>query len=43
MHTVKEADMLVTKMDLLLKRLDGHAVEKDAMKSTVQVMDSQMT
>jgi hypothetical protein len=35
MHTVKEADMLAAKMDLLLKRLDEHATEKEAMKSTV--------
>jgi len=43
MHTVKEADMLAAKMDLLLKRLDEHATEKETMKATVQVMDSQMT
>ena len=43
MHTMKEADMLVTKMVLLLKRLDERAVEKDSMKSIEQVMDSQMT
>ena len=34
-HTVKEAEMLVAKMDLLLKRLDEWAHEKEAMKSTV--------
>ena len=28
MHTVKEADMLAAKMDLLLKRLDVRAHEK---------------
>ena len=35
MHTVKEADMLATKIDLLLKRLDERAHEKEAMKATV--------
>ena len=35
--------MLATKMDLLLKRLDERAAEKEAMKSTVQAMDSHMT
>ena len=43
MHTVKEADMLATKMDLLLKILDEHAVDKVAMKGTIKAMDSQMT
>ena len=43
MHTMKEADMLAAKMDLLLKRLDERASEKEAMKSTVQAMDSHMT
>ena len=43
MHTVKEADMLATKMDLLLKRLDERAANKEAMKGTVKTMDSQMT
>jgi len=35
MHTVKEADMLAAKMDLLLKRLEEHAAKKEAMKSTI--------
>ena len=35
MHTVKEADMLATKIDLLLKRLDERAHEKEATKATV--------
>jgi len=35
MHTVKEVDMLAAKMDLLLKRLDERATEKEAMNSTV--------
>jgi hypothetical protein len=43
MHSVKEADMLTTKMDLLMKRLDDRAAEKEAMKSTVHAMDSHMT
>ena len=43
MHTVKEADMLSTKIDLLLKRLNKRAHEKEAMKATVQAIDSQMT
>ena len=43
MHTVKETNMLATKINLLLKRLHKRAVEKEAMKSTVQAMDSHMT
>ena len=43
MHTMKKADMLATKMDLLLKRLDERTHEKEAMKSTIQAMDSHMT
>jgi hypothetical protein len=43
MHTVKEADMFATKMDLLLKRLDEHVANKEAMKGTVKAMNSQMT
>ena len=35
MHTMKEADMLATKMDLLLKRLDERAADKEAMKGIV--------
>jgi multidrug efflux pump subunit AcrB len=35
MHFVKEADMLATKIDLLMKRLDDRAAKKEAMKSTV--------
>jgi hypothetical protein len=37
MHTVKETDLLAAKIDLLMKRLDDHATDKDAMTSTVQV------
>ena len=40
---MKEADMLAAKMDLLLKRLDERATNKEAMKGTVKAMDSQMT
>jgi len=43
LHTVKEADMLAMKMDLLLNRQDERAADKEAMKSTVQAMDSHMT
>ena len=30
-------------MDLLLKRLDERATDKEAMKGTIEAMDSQMT
>jgi len=40
---MKEADMLAAKMYLLLKRLDERAADKEAMKSTIQAMDSHMT
>jgi len=43
MHTVKETDMLPAKIDLLMKRLDDHAQEKEAMTSTVNAIDSRMT
>ena len=39
---MKEANMLATKIDLLMKRLDDRAAEKEVMKSTVQAMDSHM-
>jgi hypothetical protein len=42
MHTVKEMDVLVTKMVLLLKRLGERATEKRAMYGTVKAMDSHM-
>jgi hypothetical protein len=35
MHTVKETDLLAAKIDLLMKRLDDHATDKDALTSTV--------
>jgi hypothetical protein len=40
---MKEVDMLAVKMDLLLKRLDERAADKEPMKGTVKAMDSQMT
>ena len=40
---MKEVDMLAAKMDLLLKRFDERAADKEAMKGTVKTMDSQMT
>ena len=43
MHTIKETDMLATKIDLLLSRLNERAHEKEAMKATIQATDSQMT
>jgi hypothetical protein len=43
MHTVKEMNMLATKIDLLLSRLNKRAHEKEAMKATVQAMDSHVT
>jgi hypothetical protein len=35
MHVVMEADMLATKIDLLLSRLNERAQEKEAMKATI--------
>jgi hypothetical protein len=43
MHIVKEADMLAAKINLLWKRLNKWAHEKEAMEATVQATDSQMT
>ena len=40
---MKETDMLVAKIDLLLSRLNERAHEKEAMKATVQASESQMT
>jgi hypothetical protein len=40
MHTVKETNVLVTRMDLLLKSLDKRATKKRAMYGTVKSMDS---
>ena len=43
MHTIKEMDILSAKIDLLMKRLEERAKDKDAMMGTVQAMDSHMT
>ena len=43
MHTVKETDILATKIDLLLSRLNERAHEKEATKATVKATESQMT
>ena len=40
---MKETDMLSAKIDLLMKRLEERAQDKDAMMGTVQAMDSHMT
>ena len=40
---MNDADILAAKMDLLLKRLDERATNKEAMKSTVHAMHSHMT
>jgi hypothetical protein len=41
MHTVKEADMLVAKIDLLLKKFDERATNGNT--GTINALDSQMT
>ena len=38
MHTVKQTDMLATKIDLLMKRLDDPAQEKEAITSTINAL-----
>jgi hypothetical protein len=43
MHTVKETDMLAARIDLLMKRLEERAQDKEAMKGIVQALDSHMT
>ena len=43
MHTMIETDMLVAKMDLLIKRLDERAHEKEAMHGIVKAMELHMT
>ena len=40
---MKEMDMLATKMDILMKRLDECADEKEVMHGTVKAMDMHMT
>jgi hypothetical protein len=42
MYTMKETDVLVIRMDLLLKRLDERAIEKEVMYDIVKAMDSHM-
>ena len=39
MYTMKEMDMLATKIDLLMKRLDEWVQDKEVMMGTVQAMD----
>ena len=41
MHSIKEIDMLATKMDLLAKRVDHY--EKVSAQETLKGMDSHMT
>ena len=43
MHTVKETDMLVAKMDLLLKHLHERAEFKEHRNNYVQAMNSYLT
>jgi hypothetical protein len=40
MHTVKEADMLAAKIDLLLKKFDERATNTNTV--TINALDSQM-
>ena len=40
---MKETDMLSATIDLLMKRLEEQAQDKDAMIGTIQAMDSHMT
>ena len=39
MHTMNETDMLAAKMDLLLKRLDERAADKEAIKGTIKAFE----
>jgi hypothetical protein len=41
MHSIKEIDMLVTKMDLLAKRVEHY--EKVSTQETLKAMDFHMT
>jgi hypothetical protein len=43
MHTEEETDMLVTRLDLLIKRLDEHNAIQEATYGAVQVLNSHMT
>jgi hypothetical protein len=40
MHQLKEVDMMPTKMDLLMKKLEDWAIEK---KEVIYINDSRMT
>ena len=40
---MKETDMRAAKIDLLMKRLDERAHEKEAMYSTIKAMDLHIT
>ena len=40
---MKETYILVPKIDLLMKRLEERAQDKEVMKGTVQALDSHMT
>ena len=42
MHSVKETDMLATKIDLLLKKFEGYPQDK-AQIETLQVLDARMS
>jgi hypothetical protein len=42
-HTIKEANVLTTKMELIIKKLDDFTTEKAAMTTTTHAMDSCMT
>jgi hypothetical protein len=42
-HTVKEADMLTAKMDLIMKRLDDITIKKVVMTTTTHDMNYRMT
>ena len=42
MHSVKEADMLAAKIDLLLKKFEGYPQDKAPMQ-TLQALDARMT
>jgi hypothetical protein len=43
MHSVKQADLHAAKIDLLMKRLDDRAANKETTTSTTQAMDSHRT
>ena len=43
MHTMKEMDIIAAKIDLLMKRLEDRAQDKETMKGTIQALNSHMT